>query len=266
MTALTTTQPMTTPQPALTLERFFEDVRLTNPFVMDRVVQPALAAEVDAEVVHQGQFRRLLDLARTARDQHIGVGVVLWGEAGVGKSHLLSRLARWAYRDGQACFVYLQNLQPGPESLPRSLLRVTVSILTQGRQDRFHETPLFRLVEAAVETALQQSAQTLDPERAYAGLLDRLSAQAPAQPALVERRPFSADRPDLRPVRRPRRPEGDGGDGSVRRPGNRSAGRGNPPGDGTASRRLAPPLQSLRGPRAAAAAPRRGRFGCTLSI
>ena len=155
--------------------------------MIDRVVQPALAAELDAETVHQRQFRQLLDLAHTARDQHIGVGAVLWGEAGVGKSHLLSRLARWAHRDGQACFVYLQNLQPGPENLPRSLLRVTVSILTQGRQDRFHETPLFRLVRAAVETALEQSAGTLDAERAFAGLLDRLSAQAPAQPAFVDR-------------------------------------------------------------------------------
>ena len=187
MNALTTTQPMTTPQPALNLERFFERVRLTNPFHLDRVTQPALAAEMDAQTVHQAQFRRLLELAHTARDQHVGVGVVLWGEAGVGKSHLLSRLARWAHRDDQACFVYLQNLQPGPENLPRSLLRVTVSILTRGRLDRFHETPLFRLVQAAVETALRESAETLDPERAYAGLLDRLSAQAPAQPAFVDR-------------------------------------------------------------------------------
>ena len=187
MTAQTPTKPMTTTPPALTLERFFEHVRLSNPFLIDRVVQPAQAAEMDAETVHQTQFRQLVELARMARDQHIGVGVVLWGEAGVGKSHLLARLARWAHRDGQACFVYLQNLQPGPENLPRTLLRVTVSILTQGRQDRFQDTPLFRLVDAAVQTALQESAETLEPAIALKRLLDRLSAQAPAQPALVDR-------------------------------------------------------------------------------
>ena len=187
MNTLTTTQTESAPPPVLSLERFFEHVRFTNPFVTDRVVQPALAGELDAETVHQGPFRRLLDLARTARDGRLGVGVVLWGEAGVGKSHLLARLARWARQDDQACFVYLQNLQPGPEHLPRSLLRVTVSILTLGRQDRFHETPLFRLVESAVQTALRQGGQTLDPERAFAGLLDRLGAQAPGQAAFVDR-------------------------------------------------------------------------------
>jgi hypothetical protein len=178
---------MTTAQPGLNLEQFCEHVRLTNPFVLDRVAQPALAAELDAEAVHQAQFRQLLGLARTASNQHSGVGVVLWGEAGVGKSHLLSRLARWAHRGEQACFVYLQNLQPGPENLARSLLRVTVSILTQGRQAQFYETPLYRLVQAALQTALQENTQALEPERAYARLLDRLSAQAPAQPAFVDR-------------------------------------------------------------------------------
>ncbi|HVS40571.1 MAG TPA: hypothetical protein VMS17_33755 [Gemmataceae bacterium] len=187
MTALAATRAMTTPPQPLTLQQFLDHVRLTNPFVIDRVVQPALAGELDAERVHQGPFRRLLDLAQTARDQHTGVGAVLWGEAGVGKSHLLSRLARWAHQDDNACFVYLQNMQPGPEHLPRSLLRVTVSILTQGRQDLFHQTPLYRLVEAAVETALRESARTVEPAQAYAALLDRLAAQAPAQPAFVDR-------------------------------------------------------------------------------
>ena len=187
MTPETATPPMTSAAPVLSLEQFWECLRSQNPFVEDRVTQPALAAETDAETVHQTQFRQLLDLARMTRTQHHGVGVVLWGEAGVGKSHLLSRLARWAHRDEQACFVYLANLQSAPESLPRSLLRATVSILTRGRQGQFHETPLYRLVEAAVQTALQESAQTLEPERAYSRLLDRLGSQAPSQPALVDR-------------------------------------------------------------------------------
>jgi hypothetical protein len=182
---------MKTSQPPLNLDRFFEHVRLTNPFVLDRVMQPALAADLDAEAVHQAPFRQLLGLARTACEQHSGIGVILWGEAGVGKSHLLSRLARWAHGDGRACFVYLQNLQPGPENLPRSLLRVTVSILTQGRQQQFHETPLYRLVQAALQTALQESPEALEPERAYARLLDRLNAQAPAQPAFVDRTTYN---------------------------------------------------------------------------
>lgn len=180
-----TAKPTTKSNPALALERFFEHVRLSNPFDADIVRQVGTDSEPDAAVVHQAQFRQLTGLARDALGRGAGLGALLWGDAGVGKSHLLSRLARWAYGDGNGLFVYLQNLQSCPDNLPRSLLRVAVSILTGGRQDRFGDTPLFRLVDAAARTV--PHAADAAPEKVCAALLDRLNARSLGQPALVDR-------------------------------------------------------------------------------
>ena len=80
---------------------------------------------------------------------------MLWGEAGIGKSHLLSRLARWS-DEGHATFVYLHNLQAAPDLLPRSLLRAVVALLTHGRAYSFHGTPLSGLIYAGVLEAVNQ--------------------------------------------------------------------------------------------------------------
>src|SRR5579871_3050185 len=103
----------------------FSRLLATNPFTDNRINAPS-AADVDVELIHQKAFERLTDLAGEARDGRRGLGVVLWGEAGIGKSHVLSRLARWAERDRNACLVYLHNLQAAPDNLPRSLLRTVI--------------------------------------------------------------------------------------------------------------------------------------------
>jgi hypothetical protein len=124
-----------------------------NPFLDNRINGPS-ANDVDVDAIHQTAFAQLTKLAREACDNHRGVGVVLWGEAGIGKSHLLSRLARWAKCDERAIFVYLHNLQAAPEHLPRSLLNAVVNILTCGRERYFMGTPLFDLVHAGLREAV----------------------------------------------------------------------------------------------------------------
>src|SRR5262249_34319209 len=136
---ITLAEPQAPAAAADDLEPFFAHLRSANPFTPNRVNGPS-AADVDVPAIHQRPFERLTALAREARDEARGLGAVLWGEAGIGKSHLLSRLARWAERDKRGCFVYLQNLQANPDNLPRSLLKAVVSILTQGRQHSFHDT------------------------------------------------------------------------------------------------------------------------------
>jgi hypothetical protein len=170
-----------TAAPPLDAEAFAEPVRLANPFAVNRVMQPS-AADVDAGTVHEEPFRRLIELARMACDQHCGLGLVLWGEAGVGKSHLLSRLWRWADHDQQACFLYLSNLQASPEALLRSLLKAVVSILTEGRTERLHETRLGQLLQAALPAA-----GLPETEVAWGQLVERLSRQGPAHAPLVDR-------------------------------------------------------------------------------
>ena len=126
---------------------FLQALQTTNPFLDNRVNAPS-ASTADVAEIHQTAFSRLTVLATEALQARRGLGSLLWGEAGIGKSHVLSRLASWAV--DKACFVYLHNLQAAPDALPRSLLRSVISILIQGRRGQFFGTPLFTLVHGAV--------------------------------------------------------------------------------------------------------------------
>jgi hypothetical protein len=187
---------MTLPQPRpsagtvlATLEEFFHQVLAANPFTANRVNGPS-ATDVDVDTIHRAAFEQVTALAAEAGTSDRGLGAVLWGEAGIGKSHLLARLNRWAEQDNHACFVYLYNLQASPDNLPRSLLKAVISTLTRGRTTDLHRTPLFQLVLKAVHEALDQDTSRIHPwpdvERAVGRLVDRL-AQAPARAALVHR-------------------------------------------------------------------------------
>jgi len=177
------------------LERFCTFVRSSSPFEVNRVVQ--VFTEVgDVPPIHDRAFAQLLELAQRAQRQQPGVGVVLWGDPGIGKSHLLARLSCWAGREqAQAVFIYLANLQASPEALPRSLLRCVVSILTDGRERAFHLTPLYRLMLAAVQRALRAEGGKLyspaEAQAAYRQLLDDLCQQDPSRAALTERTAFN---------------------------------------------------------------------------
>lgn len=168
----------------------FAHVLSANPFTDNRVNGPAAGA-VDVDDVHRTAFDQLAFLAREACAGRRGLGVVLWGEAGVGKSHLLARLARRAAGEGNATFVYLHNLQASPDGLPRSLLRAVVSILTRGWVARFYRTPLFRLVASFAHEAFGY-APSVRPHwdqigRACGRLLDREADGGAGQAALVDR-------------------------------------------------------------------------------
>ncbi|HTU90147.1 MAG TPA: AAA family ATPase [Gemmataceae bacterium] len=135
------------------LSNFIQCIRSRNPFLDNRINGPS-ANDVDVDAIHHAAFARLTQLAREACDHRRGVGAVLWGEAGIGKSHLLSRLGRWANNGERAYFAYLHNLQAAPENLPRSLLSTVLSILTNGRDRHFAGTPLFNLVYASLLEAV----------------------------------------------------------------------------------------------------------------
>jgi hypothetical protein len=165
------------------LDKLRDLMTTTNPFVNNRVSRPS-ATEVDVPGIHDAEYRRVTDLARQAHVLDRGQGAVLWGDAGTGKSHLLGRLWRWAEGEDHAYFLYLYNLQARAERLPRYVLRCVVSVLTYGRQRDFHDTRLYDLVRALVDTALPDPvARRRLPriEQAYAVLLDRLAARDPAR-------------------------------------------------------------------------------------
>ena len=138
----------------LNLGPFLDRVGAVNPFLDNRVNGPAPTGQ-DVADIHRAAFERLTDLAGEVCRARCGLGAVLWGEAGIGKSHLLARLQRWAEPDG-ACLVYLHNLQAAPDALPRSLVHAVVNRLAAGRRDRFALTPLYRLVRAGLVEATGQ--------------------------------------------------------------------------------------------------------------
>jgi hypothetical protein len=155
--ASTTRKAEGTPRVAPGLDDFFAAVRDTNPFAANRVTEPS-AYDVDVPAIHAAGFDRLVDLAGKAMKSPAGIGVALLGGAGVGKSHLLSRLYRWANEPGQegstrACYVYLHNILADPDRLPRYLLKYVVSRLSNGGHGPLFQTPLFGFLDRAIRHA-----------------------------------------------------------------------------------------------------------------
>ncbi len=124
-----------------------------NPFLSGAVNDPA-EGEVNVGAIHEPQFRELTEATEEARRLHTHVGQVVWGEPGIGKSHLLTRFYRWAEENQRAVVVFLHNIQPSPDALPGYVLKCVVQRLVQGRAAGFHGTPLYWLVEKTVERAL----------------------------------------------------------------------------------------------------------------
>ena len=174
------------------LDDFLERVRTANPFTDNRVNGPA-PDDVDVPEIHRQAFERLTMLAREASGERRGMGVLLLGEAGVGKSHLLARLQRWAGNLENACFIYLHNLQASPEHLPRSLLRAIMSVLTRGQARGYRGTPLYRLAAFFAREAFDYAPNCrphwTEIYRAWERLVDRFVAD-PACTALADRNAF----------------------------------------------------------------------------
>jgi hypothetical protein len=173
------------------LDDFCAAIRDTNPFTANRITEPS-SYDIDVPAIHAASFDRLVDLAARAMKSPTGIGVALLGGAGVGKSHLLSRLYRWANgltSDGgqRACYVYLHNVLADPDRLPRYLLKYVVSRLSEGNRGPLHQTPLFGFVDRGIRHALAEEGiktdtiedklkQAVDAFRSYFGKFEEARA------------------------------------------------------------------------------------------
>jgi hypothetical protein len=170
---------------------FFERVRTTNPFLSNRVDRALDRNLLDVETIHQAAFEKVVSLGQQAFAGNRGLGVVVWGEAGVGKSHLLARLNRWASQRPAACAVYLHNLQASPERLPRYVLRSILHALTRGEVRPLSRSPLFGLLNDALAGVMRPQGKARGTweqiEEAHAHLVARLAAQDPSGGILFDR-------------------------------------------------------------------------------
>lgn len=130
-----------------TFERFLEAVRGTNPFRSTRVTDPG-RSEGDVASIHQAQFEKMTKAVETVGKDPVATGVLLLGAAGVGKSHLLARLFRWASED-RATVVYLHNILASPERMFRYVINATISDLGSHR-GAFAESRLYQLITRAM--------------------------------------------------------------------------------------------------------------------
>ncbi len=140
-----------------------------NPFLSNAVSDPS-GMEADVAAIHERPFQTLLHCADEVRREQGHQGQIVWGEAGVGKSHLLARFCRWAEQSDRAVVVFLHNLQPSAEMLPRYVVKCVAHRLAGQTGANEQGSALYDLVTGAVRHALEASGlagASLPAARAY---------------------------------------------------------------------------------------------------
>lgn len=87
---------------------------LPNPFRSDVVTSPEQSLPVDVPEIHRQPFDVCRNAYETVLREHSSSSVLLHGEAGCGKTHLLSRLRRWLSAE----------IEPVPSLVPALLVSI----------------------------------------------------------------------------------------------------------------------------------------------
>lgn len=146
---------------------FVDRILASSPFQRVRITDPT-HVEFDVSSIHAEAYQRIMQAADdslAATQQFLKdpdrvpelvpeSGLLLLGDAGVGKSHLLARVGKQCAKSGDG-FVYLHNMQVRPCDLPRYVLKCFVNSLAFDRRDNFHHTPLYKLIDRAICNAAQ---------------------------------------------------------------------------------------------------------------
>ncbi len=132
------------------LNQLLEALQNEHPFAQDRINQPS-HRDPDVPEIHARAFDKLVRLAEQVAKGQRATGAVLLGDAGIGKSHVLSRFWRWSQQAGSP-FVFLHNLLVEPSRMPRYLLASTVSVLAdRGRtKGEYGYSVLYSLLRQAI--------------------------------------------------------------------------------------------------------------------
>ena len=103
-----------------------------NPFVSNRVDSAWDPDSIDVEAINRTAFNRCIETIDLVRNTDQCRGLLLSGEPGSGKTHLLQRLRRHVQRNGRDCFIYVPPVS-GPDRFFRDLLQHTVQDLVGSR-------------------------------------------------------------------------------------------------------------------------------------
>jgi len=155
-----------------TLEDLARAIEGSNPFRRNRVSDPS-SADADETTIHAQEFGRLLGRIEAVRRDDGSAGILVVGQAGVGKSHLLARLFVWS-RDNQITSVFLHNVLASPERIARYVLHAMVSALA-GNASSYAESSLYGLLNHAIQKALVAE-KASGKKKASPSMPDRLKA------------------------------------------------------------------------------------------
>lgn len=162
---MTASQPANEPRNDFSIEKkLFRRMIESDPFASDRVSDPS-EGSIDVAEIHSRAFQELTQLAKQSLSLGRGVGVVLWGEPGIGKSHLLARFSRWAETDQRGYYFFLHNLQVSPERLPRYVLKCVIHELSHGENGEPFGGPLYTLMNRIAHMSLVNFKHDIHKER-----------------------------------------------------------------------------------------------------
>jgi len=125
-------------------------VHSRNPFSRNRVTGEE-AQLPDVASINSTAFRQLTELCNRSLEERRGIGAVVVGDAGMGKSHLLARLCRHLRERDDNFFSYIHNPQARADALPRYLVKSVLGQLT-GVSQNLAETPLGTLLWECSQT------------------------------------------------------------------------------------------------------------------
>ena len=85
----------------------------------------------DVQAIHEPQFGRLMACVEETRRVRGCRGLVITGETGSGKSHLLARLRRWGNNERCAGCLHIQRLHEEAALAPWQITKAVIEQLTE---------------------------------------------------------------------------------------------------------------------------------------
>jgi GTPase SAR1 family protein len=154
---------------------------LRNPFVQTRVdtAWDARSIASDVAAINGEAFERVLRTIADVRSSRQSHGLLLYGEPGSGKTHLLNRVRHWIQQDERAWFVYILPIT-APDRVYRDILQATAGDLTRSAPETHGITQL------AVAVARLFMSDVHAPIRGIADWWRRVMDEYPAGDALAE--------------------------------------------------------------------------------
>jgi hypothetical protein len=154
---------------------------LRNPFVQTRVdnAWDAQSAATDVPSINDAAFQQVLRTIAEVRGSRQSHGLLLAGEPGSGKTHLLNRVRRWIQQDEHAWFVYVLPIT-APDRVYRDLLHATAGDITRTAPE------MHGITQLAVAVARLFMSDVNAPIREIAEWWQRVRTEYPEGEALAE--------------------------------------------------------------------------------